>query len=87
MGYNVIFKSEKLIHKDLSKIPLSDRKKIFFVLKDMKNLSDMKFNVKQLKNYYLCDYRIRVWNYRILFDIRDDNTIVIYRILHRSKLY
>jgi mRNA-degrading endonuclease RelE of RelBE toxin-antitoxin system len=44
--------------------------------------------LKRLSNYKLANYRLRVWNYRVLFDIDDENIeIMVFRILHRSKLY
>ncbi len=45
-------------------------------------------SVKKLKNYAVADFRLRVWDYRILFD-RDleRREVVLFRILHRSKLY
>ena len=45
-------------------------------------------NYKKLNHYKICNYRLRVWDYRILFDINEEkNEIIIFRILHRSKLY
>lgn len=44
--------------------------------------------VKQLKNYEVADFRLRIGDERILFD-RDEltKTIHLLRVLHRSKLY
>ena len=42
-------------------------------------------DVKQLTNF-TPEYRLRVGNYRILFEIESD-VIVIYRIKHRSNAY
>ena len=43
-------------------------------------------NSKKLSNPKLGSYRMRVGNYRIIFDI-DDDTIAILRVGHRSKIY
>jgi mRNA interferase RelE/StbE len=45
-------------------------------------------NVKKLVDYPQADFRLRIWDYRILFDIDEKNKkIKVLRILHRSKLY
>jgi mRNA interferase RelE/StbE len=47
-----------------------------------------KSQIKKLQNYELADYRLRVGDYRFLFNIDDlGKDIYIFRILHRSKLY
>jgi mRNA interferase RelE/StbE len=45
-------------------------------------------NIKKLWNYPVADFRLRVWDYRVLFDVDDKKQIIkVLRILHRSKLY
>lgn len=46
---------------------------------------DLAGDVKQLTNFSL-EYRLRVGDYRILFEI-EDNTIVVYRVRHRREAY
>ena len=46
---------------------------------------DLQGDVKHLTNF-TPEYRLRVANYRILFEIEAD-TLVIYRIKHRSNAY
>jgi mRNA interferase RelE/StbE len=53
-------------------------------IKDLKNFPDVA-NIKKLTNFEP-SYRLRVGNYRILFDIYDD-TIVIGRVVHRQNAY
>jgi mRNA interferase RelE/StbE len=53
-------------------------------IKDLKNFPDVA-NIKKLTNFE-SSYRLRVGNYRILFDIYDD-TIVIGRVVHRQNAY
>lgn len=43
-------------------------------------------DVKKLTNF-IPAYRLRVGNYRILFEIKDERQIVIYRITHRREAY
>ncbi|CAO5001080.1 type II toxin-antitoxin system RelE family toxin [Microcystis aeruginosa] len=42
-------------------------------------------DVKQLKNF-TPNYRLRVGNYRILFEV-EEITLVIYRVKHRQNIY
>jgi mRNA interferase RelE/StbE len=70
--------------KDLKKINISSKKKIhdkILSLKDFPNLP----HIKKLTNFEPA-YRLRVGDYRILFDVIDDS-IEIGRILHRKDSY
>jgi len=88
MEYKVIFFSEKIITKDISKIPKKNQILIFNKIEELSILWVEKAQIKKLNNYELCDFRLRVWDYRILFDLDEiKKEIVIFRILHRSKLY
>jgi len=88
MEYKVIFFSEKIITKDISKIPKKTQILIFNKIEELSILWVEKAQIKKLNNYELCDFRLRVWDYRILFDLNEiKKEIVIFRILHRSKLY
>ena len=42
-------------------------------------------NIKRLTDF-TPEYRLRVGNYRVLFDI-EENKIIIYQILHRKDAY
>ncbi len=86
--FKIIFKSKKTINRDLLKIPEYIKLNILKSIKELSELWLSKSNIKYLNHYYLCDYRLRVWDYRILFDLDiDKKEIIIFRILHRSKLY
>ena len=89
MDYNVIFNDQKLLDKDFSKIPYDFLKNIFDKIDYLsKNWLCKNSQIKKLNYYDLCDYRLRVWDYRILFNLDIENKeIIIFRILHRSKLY
>ncbi|MCI5128693.1 MAG: type II toxin-antitoxin system RelE/ParE family toxin [Candidatus Electrothrix sp. AUS3] len=70
--------------KDLKRISLNDRQKIhskILILSKFPNIS----NVKKLTNFEPA-YRLRVGNYRILFDV-SETTIEIGRVLHRKDSY
>ncbi|MDD5770434.1 MAG: type II toxin-antitoxin system RelE/ParE family toxin [Candidatus Gracilibacteria bacterium] len=86
MEYKIIFNDEKLLKKDFSKIPTDIVNNIFHKLEHLSKNGLENLQVKKLNNYSLCDYRLRVGDYRILFNI-NENEIIVFRILHRSKLY
>lgn len=70
--------------KELSKINKLDAIKILTkieTLKDFPNIS----NLKKLTNFHP-PYRLRVGNYRVLFDI-EDNILTVYKVKHRSQVY
>ncbi|MDY0122272.1 MAG: type II toxin-antitoxin system RelE/ParE family toxin [Sulfurimonas sp.] len=70
--------------KDLKKINDPEKTKLhnkIVQLQDFPNLS----NIKKLTNFEPA-YRLRVADYRILFDVVDD-TIFIGRVLHRQNSY
>jgi mRNA interferase RelE/StbE len=70
--------------KDLTKIHKQEVKKIFSKIELLENYPDVS-NIKKLTNFEP-PYRLRVGDYRILFDIKDD-VITVYRVKHRSKSY
>ncbi|MEY3882120.1 MAG: hypothetical protein RIQ94_2916 [Pseudomonadota bacterium] len=70
--------------KDSKAIAQKDKEKIYAKILELKNFPDV-LNVKKLTNFEPA-YRLRVGDYRILFDINDD-TIEIGRILHRKESY
>ncbi len=79
--YIITFKPRAL--KDGKRIPKEYLTRIFEAIE---NLSDgLKGDVKRLTNYSP-EYRLRVGNYRVLFEIEDER-IVIYRIRHRKESY
>jgi len=70
--------------KDLSKIDKSQALKILKSIEYLSNYPDIT-NIKKLKNHNPT-HRLRVGNYRVLFDIEDD-IIIIGRIKHRKEAY
>ncbi len=69
--------------KDLKNISNADAKKIATKIKEMEN--DLQGDVKKLTKH-TPEYRLRVGNWRILFEI-ETNKIVIYTIKHRKDAY
>lgn len=70
--------------KDFDKLPKSEKQNIKLKIKSLQDFPNLS-NIKKLINY-TPKYRLRVRNYRILFDIIDNN-IEVSRILHRQKSY
>ncbi len=81
MKYQIYFKTKAI--KDLRKISKDDAKKIVAKIEEMEN--DLQGDVKKLTNHSP-EYRLRVGNWRILFETEIDK-IVIYKIKHRKDAY
>lgn len=81
MQYKIELKPRAL--KDCKKISKMQLKNIFNQIEDMSD--NLKGDVKRLTNF-TPEYRLRVGDYRVLFEI-ERNKIVIYRIRHRKVVY
>jgi mRNA interferase RelE/StbE len=82
MNYTVGLKPRA--SKDLRRIQKQDASRIADALE---RLADNLFgDVKRLTNF-TPEYRLRVGQYRVLFEVENENGIVIYRIVHRREAY
>ncbi|MEA5479193.1 type II toxin-antitoxin system RelE/ParE family toxin [Pseudanabaena galeata UHCC 0370] len=81
MKYGIEFKPKAI--KDLRSLPKQIQDKILEKVQLMEN--DLAGDVKKLTNF-TPEYRLRVGNYRVLFEIDNEN-IVIYRVKPRDKAY
>ena len=77
-------KLRKSAIKDLKKLSKEDKRRIHIKIHELTNFPNVP-NCKKLTNFEPA-YRARVGNYRILFDVIQDE-IEIGRILHRKKSY
>jgi mRNA interferase RelE/StbE len=77
---NVLQKAQK----DIVKLPKNDLKKVLLAIKTLEKFPDVS-NIKKLVNFKPV-YRKRIGDYRILFDV-EDNQIFVGRILHRKDSY
>ena len=69
--------------KDLQSLQKRDSARI---AKRLSELEDgFTGDIKRLTNF-TPEYRLRVGNYRVLFEIEDD-TAVVYRVMHRKHVY
>ena len=70
--------------KDLTHISEPFKTKIHNKILELKDFPNIQ-NIKKLTNFEPA-YRLRIGNYRILFDVFDD-TVIIGRVLHRQSSY
>lgn len=70
--------------KDLKSISEPYKTQIHNKILELRSFPNIQ-NIKKLTNFEPA-YRLRVGNYRILFDVLDD-IIIIGRVLHRQKSY
>jgi len=82
MNYEIEFKPRAI--KELKSLEKKEIKNIIEKIEKMKKgINDL--NIKKLTNF-TPEYRLRVGNYRILFEI-EDNVITIYTISNRKDAY
>ncbi len=70
--------------KDLKSISEPYKTKLHNKILELQKFPNLQ-NIKKLTNFEPA-YRLRVGNYRVLFDVTDD-TIIIGRVLHRQNAY
>ncbi|MBA7491538.1 hypothetical protein ES702_02086 [subsurface metagenome] len=81
MKYQIELKPKAI--KDLSRAPKADGKRIVEKLKLLRD--NLKGDVKRLTKY-TPEYRMRVGDWRILFEV-ERQKIIVYRIRHRREAY
>lgn len=82
MRYDVQLKPKAV--KDVKRISRQDAARIMDALEVLAD--DLSGDVKKLTNF-TPEYRLRVGSYRILFEIENDDCVMVYRILHRREAY
>jgi len=89
MAYKLVIADERIWRKDCGRIPQEQLRQILRKIRALeKDPWAGNVRVKQLKNYELADFRLRVGDYRVLFDKDEEREkITLLRVLHRSKLY
>ncbi len=81
MIYQVEFKPRAI--KDLKALPSAEHRCVISKLETLQN--GLRGDVKQLTNF-TPEYRLRVGNYRVLFEV-EDGKVIVYRIVHRKDAY
>lgn len=81
MNYQIEFKPRAV--KDLKALSAVQHRQVVEKIEALQK--DLVGDVKKLTDYSP-EYRLRVGNYRVLFEV-DGNSVVVYRILHRKDAY
>ncbi len=81
MRYGIEFKPRAL--KDIKALPSGESRRI--VAKTEALRAGLAGDVKKLTNF-TPEYRLRVGNYRVLFEV-EGGAVVVYRVLHRKDAY
>lgn len=81
MNYSIKLKPRAI--KDLKKISVEDRRRIIAKIEMMQD--NLAGDVKKLTNF-TPEYRLRVGDYRILFEV-EQTEIVVYRVKNRRDVY
>lgn len=71
--------------KDLNALPKAIKETIHLKMAELAHFPDVT-HIKKLTNFEPA-YRLRVGDYRILFDVIGNEKIVIGRVLHRKESY
>ncbi len=82
MGYKLLY--TKSAAKDIQKLDTVVKKRLKSKLETYAN--NPLFYAKKLTDFSLGTYRWRIGNYRIIFDIDEEN-IIILRVRHRREIY
>ena len=69
--------------KDLRSLPKEEAARIAAKLGELEQ--GLTGDIKRLTNF-TPEYRLRVGNYRALFEVEED-TVVVYRVMHRKQVY
>ena len=78
---------ERKAQKELKNAPKNDQQRILAVLKELEEEGLVaRLDLKKLRGYRQ-HFRIRLGDYRILFELSVDRTIVVYSISPREKAY
>ncbi len=72
--------------KDFTKLPPHIQKRIIKKLEYFIQTHDPLVFAKKLVHYDIGEYRFRIGNYRIIFDV-EDTVFVIHAIGHRREIY
>lgn len=81
MKYDIEFKPRAI--KDLKAIDSRDRARVVAKVETMQQ--DLAGDVKRL-THFTPEYRLRVGDYRVLFEVEGDK-LIVYRVLPRREAY
>ena len=70
--------------KDLRHLQKQDARRVADALEELAD--GLSGDVRRLTNFSP-EYRLRVGSFRVLFEIENENEIVVYRVVHRREAY
>ncbi|MCU0289236.1 MAG: type II toxin-antitoxin system RelE/ParE family toxin [Acidobacteria bacterium] len=77
----------KSVRKDIKDIDIAHLKKIKKEIEKLIDFPDTK-NIKKLTHHPVADYTLRIGDYRVLFDVDPQDSIInILKIGHRKDIY
>ncbi len=83
--YEIVYAAS--VKQDIRKIDKQYHKKIKEEIEKLRNFPDVS-QIKRLRSHPLADFRLRVGNFRILFDVDEEaKKIFILKIGHRKEVY
>ena len=80
------FEFKNRVAKEIEKLPHQIRKRILEKLKFYSFQENPLRFAKKLKDYRFGEYRFRIGDYRILFDL-ENHKIIILKVGHRKSIY
>ncbi len=84
MSYTIVI--TKVAKKDIDDLEVIIRKRLGKKLLQVSQLDDIKSVARQLTDSRIGEYRLRIGDYRVLFDL-DVSCIVVLRVQHRKDVY
>ena len=82
MNYTVELKPKAI--KDLRHLQKQDALRIADALERLQ--TDLTGDIKKLTNF-TPEYRLRIGQFRVLFEIENETQIIVYRVVHRREAY
>ncbi|MBK3332926.1 type II toxin-antitoxin system RelE/ParE family toxin [Persephonella atlantica] len=70
MSFEILY--AKSVYKDIKKLDTKTKNKIKNAVEKLRNFPNIT-NIKSLRSHPLADYRLRVGDYRVLFDVDWEN--------------
>jgi mRNA interferase RelE/StbE len=84
MSYTIVFSKQAV--KDIQRLDTVIKKRLHKKFLEVVETKDISKISKQLVNHEAGQYRLRIGDYRSIFDI-DGKTIIILRVRHRKEVY
>lgn len=83
--YQLIIK--RTVSKDMKKFPLDIKRKLISAIESLREQPFPQTNLKKLQGSPN-SYRLRVGDYRILYDVEEEIRIIsVYKVGHRKDIY